>query len=97
MIRQVITTNPCHKTTLLEIGTKDSAIRIEFDDWQLYETANRGPRWYDLIHEQHHRHLPKPIDPDLVMLYEYLKESGRVIHLTPNIAFQTIQFLKETN
>ncbi|QNJ57445.1 hypothetical protein [Pseudomonas phage Waldo5] len=34
---------------------------------------------------------------DLVMLYEYLKESGRVIHLTSDIAYQTIQFLKETN
>uniref|UniRef100_A0AAU6W2T7 Uncharacterized protein n=1 Tax=Pseudomonas phage Ghuch01 TaxID=3138535 RepID=A0AAU6W2T7_9CAUD len=97
MIRQIITTNPCYKTTLLEIGTKDSAIRIEFDDIDLYETTSRGPRWYDLIHEQHHQRLPKPIDPDLVMLYEYLKDSGRVVHLTPNIAFQTIQFLKETN
>lgn len=94
-IRQLITVNPCWKTTQVEVGTRDSAIRIEFDDIDLFENANRGPRWYDLMHEAH-QGRPQP-NPDLVMLYEYLKESGRVIHLTPNIAFQTIQFLKETN
>jgi hypothetical protein len=72
----------------IEVGNKDSAIRVRSDyfrlpvsakDWAIHAQTQFGPH------------------PDLVMLYEYLKESGRVIHLTDNIAMQTIRYLKETN
>ncbi|QZA71363.1 hypothetical protein ALEA_13 [Pseudomonas phage ALEA] len=89
MIRQVLTRNPCNLSITVEVGTRDSAIRIEIFDHDL--------RLDDM---RHWVHIPAQVaqpSPDLVMLYEYLKESGRVIHLTPDIAKQTIQFLKETN
>ncbi|WZX11473.1 hypothetical protein YZUPF006_000011 [Pseudomonas phage YZU-PF-006] len=88
MIRQIHEKRSMDCTNIIEVGTRDSAIRVsetffvdspEFIGWA---------RYAEMAHRPH---------PDLVMLYEYLKESGRVIHLTPTIASQTIQFLKETN
>lgn len=70
----------------VEVGTKDSSVRISIDFWQPQEAFRDWARFA----EEHHTH------PDLVMLYEYLKESGRVIHLTADIADKTIQYLKET-
>jgi len=89
MIRQLITRNPINLTVVVEVGTRDSAIRIELFDHEIPVDDMR--HW---VHWPAKTHQPKP---DLVMLYEYLKESGRVIHLTPSVAAQTIQFLKETN
>lgn len=88
-IRQIIIRNPVNLTITIEVGTRDSAIRIE----GLESTV----RTLDMNHWVHGVVKALEPNPDLVMLYEYLKESGRVIHLTPDIAAQTIRFLKETN
>ncbi|MGV8919570.1 MAG: hypothetical protein ACOH2R_17515 [Pseudomonas sp.] len=76
-------------STCVEVGTRDSSIRIEVFDHQpvrdMYYWVN-----YPACRAE-------AINTDLVMLYEYLKEPGRVINLTADIASQTIKFLKETN
>lgn len=71
----------------VEVGTKDSAVCISIDFWQPQEIFREWSR-FAVEHLTH---------PDLVMLYEYLKESGRIINMTADIADKTIQYLKETN
>ena len=72
----------------IEVGNRDCAIRISGYYWEDNPVIGHWVKEAERI-------CAAP--DDLVLLYEYLKESGRVIHLTSDIAYQTIQYLKETN
>ncbi|AUV61719.1 hypothetical protein HOS76_gp25 [Pseudomonas phage Henninger] len=94
MIRQQVVIHQDTRSVTVEVGTRESAIRVKFFDEDIYQAAKRSPR-DRFVHEM--RGDPHTIHPDFKMLYEYLADPGRVIHMTPDIAYQTIDYLKETN
>ncbi len=85
-VRQVICEHPHNQTITVEVGTRESAVRITIDWWD--DNAR-------LIVQALAREVR--VNPDLMLLYQYLGEEGRVIHLSLDIAQQTIRYLKETN
>lgn len=74
-------------TVMIEVGTRESAIRITVSE---FDFALWG-------HWTGYSKQTGKVHPDLLGLYDYLKENGRVIHLTDSVAHQTIRYLKETN
>lgn len=89
MIRMSICRNVQRMTVEMEIGTRDSALRIE----QYEHDLPCDMRHWVGVGAERVDGIPK----DYLMLYEYLKQPGRVIYLTADIAHQTISYLKETN
>ncbi|QHB48021.1 hypothetical protein CHF21_10 [Pseudomonas phage CHF21] len=85
-VRQVICEHPHNQTITVEVGTRESAVRITIDWWD--DNAR-------LIVQALAREVR--VNSDLMLLYQYLGEEGRVIHLSLDIAQQTIRYLKETN
>lgn len=85
-VRQVIYEHPHNQTITVEVGTRESAVRITIDWWD--DNAS-------LIVQALAREVR--VNPDFMLLYQYLGEEGRVIHLSLDIAQQTIRYLKETN
>ncbi|QNJ57497.1 hypothetical protein [Pseudomonas phage PlaquesPlease] len=85
-VRQIVAEHPHNQTVTVEVGTRESAVRITID----YFDRNARLIVQALAREVH-------VNPDLMLLYRYLYEEGRVIHLSLDIAQQTIKYLKETN
>ncbi|AAO73142.1 unknown [Pseudomonas phage gh-1] len=85
-VRQVICEHPHNQTITVEVGTRESAVWITIDWWD--DNAR-------LIVQALAREVR--VNSDLMLLYQYLGEEGRVIHLSLDIAQQTIRYLKETN
>lgn len=80
---------------IVEIGRKESAVRIE--------DIMAGPTFLDAYRNKRVSGRPAITgEPaiqfafeDLKLLHEYLHEQGRVVHISGNVAAQTIQYLKE--
>ncbi|AHZ94990.1 hypothetical protein phiPSA2_09 [Pseudomonas phage phiPSA2] len=85
-VRQIVADHPHNQTVTIEVGTRESAVRITID----YFDHNARLIVQALAREVR-------VNPDLMLLYQFLAEEGRVIHLSLDIAQQTIQYLKETN
>jgi hypothetical protein len=89
MVRVSTCRNVATMSIDIEIGTRESAIRISHYEHDLQCDMRH---WVGVSGSR-----TEVIPKEYLMLYEYLKDSGRVIYLTADIAMQTIRYLKETN